>query len=126
VVDLSADTCYCAGVARVSCTRRLSAVILATVLTLGLAGCGRPVAGPPTSGDPRAGLSVYKFAGCPTCHAIAGISVGNTGPPLDGEGSRHAASWLRAMLPAHARATTRWPLSARDLGDLVSYLTSLR
>jgi cytochrome c2 len=113
-------------VARISCTRRLPAVILATVITLGLAGCGRQVAGPHTSGDPRAGLSVYKFAGCPSCHAIAGISVGNTGPPLDDEGSRHAASWLRAMLPAHVRATAQWPLSARDLRDLVSYLTGLR
>jgi mono/diheme cytochrome c family protein len=104
----------------------LPAVILAGVIMLGLAGCSRPAAGPHTSGDPRAGLSVYKFEGCPSCHAIAGISVGSTGPSLDGEGSRRTASWLRAMLPAHMRATARRPLSARDLGDLVSYLTSLR
>jgi hypothetical protein len=100
--------------------------MLATVITLGLAGCGRQVAGLHTSGDPRAGLCVYKFVGGPSCHAIAGISVGDTGPPLDDEGSRHATSWLRARLPAHVRATARWPLSARDLGDLVSYLRSLR
>ena len=78
------------------------------------------------SGDPRAGLSVYKLEGCASCHAIAGISVGSTGPSLDGEGNRRDASWLRAMLPAHLRSTARRPLSARDLGDLVSYLMSLR
>jgi mono/diheme cytochrome c family protein len=107
-------------------TRRLPAVTLAIVITLELAGCGRSAAGPHSSGDPRAGLSVYKFEGCASCHALAGISVGTTGPPLDGEGGRRGASWLRAMLLAHLRSTGLRPLSARDLGDLVSYLTSLR
>src|SRR5438067_400145 len=60
-----------------------------------------PGAGLQMSGDPRAGLSVYKLEGCASCHAIAGISVGSTGPSLDGEGNRRDASWLRAMLPAH-------------------------
>jgi mono/diheme cytochrome c family protein len=86
----------------------------------------RPAAGLQTSGDPRAGLSVFKFESCPSCHAIAGISVGRTGKSLDGEGRRRSASWLRAMRPAHLRTTARRPLAARDLGDLISYLTSLR
>ena len=90
------------------------------------AGRVRPAAGLHTSGDPRAGLSVFKFEGCPSCHAIAGISLGRTGKSLDGESRRRSASWLRAMLPAHLRTSARRPLAARDLGDLVSYLTSLR
>ena len=92
------------------------------------AGAGRvqPAGGLHTSGDPRAGLSVFKFEGCPSCHAIAGISLGRTGKSLDGESRRRSASWLRAMLPAHLRTTARRPLAARDQGDLVSYLTGLR
>lgn len=81
------------------------------------------------SGDPRAGLSVFKFEGCGSCHAVAGVSVGGVagnGPALDGEGNRRGASWLRAMLPRHLRATGQPSLSVRDLNDLVSYLVSLR
>lgn len=98
-------------------------VLLALLLA---AGCGEPSLDRRTSGDPRAGLSVYKFAGCAACHAIAAVSVGSTGPALDGEGNRRAAPWLRAMLPAHTRTAAHVVLSPRDREDLVSYVVSLR
>ena len=101
-------------------------VAAAWLAVIGTPCSGRELAGPRTSGDPRAGLPVYKFAGCASCHALAGISVGNASPSLDGEGRRRGASRPRAMLPAHLHTTARRSLSARDLGGLISYLTSLR
>lgn len=83
----------------------------------------------PVHGDPRAGLSAYRFSGCGACHAIAGVSVGvgtpPPGPALDGEGARRGPSWLRGMLPAHLRQEKRAPLSPRDAEDLITYLASL-
>jgi mono/diheme cytochrome c family protein len=107
--------------------------VVAAVVTVGgllvLAGCGQRALDHRVSGDPRAGLSVYKFEGCGSCHPIAGVSVGNvagSGPALDGEGDRRGASWLRSMLPGHLRAVKLSPLSVRDHEDLVTYLVSLR
>ncbi len=96
------------------------------VMLLLVAGCGAPALDRRSSGDPRAGLSVYKFAGCGACHAVGGVSVGSTGPALDGEGNRRGAPWLRAMLPGHIHTAAHLTLSARDREDLVSYLVSLR
>ena len=100
---------------------------------MGLSGCGQsgqPITHGPVHGDPRAGLSVYRFSGCGACHAIAGVSAGVGNPPrgpiLDGEGARRDPSWLRAMLPTHIRQETLAPLSPRDTEDLVTYLSSLR
>lgn len=90
------------------------------------AGCGAPALDRRSSGDPRAGLSVYKFAGCGACHAIGGVSVGPPAAALDGEGNRRAAPWLRAMLPSHVRTAAHTVLSPRDREDLVGYLESLR
>jgi len=102
------------------------------LLCAGVAGCGQPAAAPlgRVYGDPRAGLSVFKFSGCGACHPISGVSVGVGNPPpapaLDGEGATRSPSWLRAMLPAHLRQEKLAPLSPRDAEDLVTYLTSLR
>ncbi len=100
----------------------------ATLLVAGLlavGGCGEHAHPTPTGGDPRAGLSVYKFEGCASCHAIVGVSVGVTGPQLDGEGARRSAAWLRAMLPGHLKGTGSAPLATRDLRDLVADLGGL-
>ena len=102
------------------------------LLCAAVAGCGQRAAAPlgPVYGDPRAGLSVFKFSGCGACHPISGVSVGVGSPPpgpvLDGEGAKRSPSWLRAMLPAHPRQEKLAPLSPRDTEDLVTYLASLR
>jgi len=110
----------------------LGALLVCAGVAAALAGCGQP---PPLPrgrayGDPRAGLSAYRFSGCGACHAIAGVSVGVGSPPpgpaLDSEGNRRAPSWLRAMLPAHLRQEKLPPLSPRDTEDLVTYLVGLR
>ncbi|HZS90769.1 MAG TPA: cytochrome c [Chloroflexota bacterium] len=101
-------------------------ISLSALLVLALAGCGQPALDRRTSGDPRAGRAVFRFAGCATCHAISGIAVGEGGPGLDAEGNRRAAPWLRRMLPGHMKAVgaSAWP--RRDVEDLVAYLVSLR
>ncbi len=102
------------------------------LLCAAVAGCGPRAAAPlgRVYGDPRAGLSVFKFSGCGACHPISGVSVGVGSPPpapaLDGEGAKRSPSWLRAMLPAHLRQEKLTPLSPRDTEDIVTYLTSLR
>jgi len=113
--------------------RRAIALLVGTVLLCaGVAGCGQRAVAPlgRVYGDPRAGLSVFKFSGCGACHPISGVSVGVGNPPpapaLDGEGAKRAPSWLRAMLPAHLRQEKLTPLSPRDAEDLVTYLVSLR
>jgi len=92
-----------------------------------LSSCGeqQPHALVGTSGDPRAGLSVYKMEGCAQCHAISGVSVGVIGPVLDGEGTRRTAAWLRGLLTPHAHTVGDAPLNPRDHEDLVAYLASL-
>ncbi len=105
----------------------LSLGLAALALALLLGGCGeqQPHALVGTSGDPRAGLSVYKMEGCAQCHSISGVSVGVIGPVLDGEGTRRTAAWLRAMLAPHAHAVGDAALNPRDHEDLVAYLASL-
>ena len=104
----------------------LSLLLLVACL-LALGGCGAHSLPPQhVAGDPRAGLSTFKFAGCGACHAISGVSVGTAGPALNGEGGRRTAAWLRAMLPGHLRATNSPTLPARDRQDLLSYLLGLR
>src|SRR5262249_32079763 len=105
---------------------RSGMVGLCALLMLALAACGQPALDHHSSGDPRAGRAVFRFAGCAACHAIAGIAVGDTGPALDGEGNRRGALWLRQMLPGHLKSfvTSSWP--RRDVEDLVAYLVSLR
>lgn len=112
--------------ARPSSYARLCVAALLLLALGSLAGCGTPALDHRTSGDPRAGLSIFKFEGCAECHAISGVSVGTSGPALDGEGSRRAAPWLRRLLPRHIKATRLPVLTPRDDEDLVSYLTSLR
>jgi len=112
--------------------RRVTAPLIGTILLCaGVAGCGQRAA--PLGrvyGDPRAGISVFKFSGCGACHPISGVSVGVGSPPpaptLNSEGAKRSPSWLRAMLPAHLRQEKLTPLSPRDTEDLVTYLTSLR
>lgn len=107
--------------------RRCTGVLLLAACVLALGGCGAQSLPPRhVSGDPRAGLSTFRFAGCGACHAIMAVSVGTAGPALNGEGGRRTAAWLRAMLPGHLRATHSPTLPARDRQDLLSYLVSLR
>ncbi len=105
--------------------RRAAAATLLVAGLLAVGGCGEHAPPTSTGGDSRAGLSVYKFEGCARCHAIAAVSVGVTGPRLDGEGARRSATWLRAMLPGHLKGTGSAPLATRDLRDLVAYLDGL-
>ena len=107
--------------------RLLLGALLLAVCLLALNGCGERVLPPQhVRGDPRAGLSAFKFAGCGACHAVAGVSVGTGGPALNGEGGKRTAAWLRAMLLSHLRATHGPTLPARDRQDLLRYLVSLR
>lgn len=101
----------------------LAAVV--AVILFGSA-CGQPAPAERITGDPRAGLSIFKNEGCYACHAVAGVAVGDAGPALDGEGTRRGEAAVRAMLPAHLRAVHAMPLSRGDLGDLAAYLAGLR
>ncbi len=106
--------------------------MLCAAVAVGVAGCGHapPAAQGRVYGDPRAGLSIYRFTGCGGCHPISGVSVGRGDPPpgptLDGEGGRRDPTWLRGMLPAHLSQEGLALLSPRDGEDLVTYLASLR
>lgn len=106
----------------------IALLVIAAALALTLSACG-----PSSSvsvrlpGDPRAGLSIYKYAGCASCHAISQISVGSLqGPPLNGIGSKHDAQWFQAMLASHARDEHLLPLTTTEQRDLASYLATLR
>lgn len=97
-------------------------------------------------GDVAAGRDAFAALGCPSCHRVAGETFAQgaptgPGPELTGMGSHHppayfaealldpdavvleGAGWVdedgRSTMPAYPDMT------ARQLGDLVSYLTSL-
>lgn len=108
--------------------RRFIGTLLLIAALLALGGCGQSAAPARVhvAGDPRAGLSAFKFEGCGACHAIAQVSVGTAGPALNGEGARRSPSWLASWLPSHLRSTNSPALPARDRQDLVSYLANLR
>jgi len=100
------------------------------LLSFLLSGCGptdRPPQGLP--GDPRAGLAVFKYLGCATCHAISLVAVGGgptPGPALDGVGGRRSLAALREFLTTDRLHTQLRRPTAGELGDLISYLATLR
>ena len=109
--------------------RQFLLLAVAVALAVTQSGCGD--AGPPASvpGDARAGLSLYKYAGCAQCHALSGVSVGSGpagGPALDGVGGRHGPAWLRAFLAGHVRHEPMEALTTREQQDVAAYLATLR
>lgn len=106
--------------------KALSVVTMLLLLAATLAACGEPSLDRQSSGDPRAGLSIFKYEGCALCHAIATVAVGDTGPVLDGEGNRQGAPWLRQFLPLHVQKNKLASLSSSQIEDLVAYLVQLR
>jgi mono/diheme cytochrome c family protein len=111
------------------CARTWRRLAAACLLALAVGGCGGPAAPARLPGDPRAGLAIYKYAGCAACHALSGVSVGSASagaPALDGEGGRHDLRWLQTMLAAHVRREHLAPLSPGEVRDLASYLATLR
>ncbi len=106
--------------------KRCLLAALALALLCALSACSQRPAVHVLDGDPRAGLSAFKFEGCAACHAIAGVSVGESGPALDGEGGRRAPAWLRRFMATHLRSVEQRPLPVRDEHDLIAYLESLQ
>ena len=98
-------------------------------------------------GDADAGRATFVALGCPSCHRVAGEAFSRSapsgpGPELSGMGSHHPAAYFaEALLDPDAvvlegagwvdddgRSTMpAYPdLTVRQLGDLVTYLTSLK
>lgn len=84
------------------CSRRLRAVVAATVVVLaGNAGCGNGEQTPPAASpelSPELGKRIADRAGCGSCHRIPGIlsAQGEVGPPLDGIANR---AYLAGVVP---------------------------
>lgn len=92
-------------------------------------------------GDAEQGRELFVNKGCIACHKVAGEG-GDTGPALDGIGSRSRRPMLAGSLPNTPENKWRWitnphlvkpgtamspqPLSPEEAADLVAYLETLR
>jgi mono/diheme cytochrome c family protein len=128
---------------------------LALIAALGalVAGCGggetvaptaetvvgeQPQAQPQPKGDPQAGTQVFEAKGCGGCHALEGVSSGQTGPPLDDlEGLAEKAgqpveeftresivnpnAYVEEGFPEGVMPS--WSGTDKELADLVAFLT---
>ncbi len=120
----------------------LNAVLTAALCLLGA--CGESIerrAAAMTGGEPARGKEIIRRYGCEACHSIPGVAGarGQTGPPLDGIGSRpHLAGglpntpdnlmrWIRN--PQEIQPGTAMPelgVTERDGRDIAAYLYTLR
>jgi ubiquinol-cytochrome c reductase cytochrome b subunit len=73
------------------------------------------------------GLKVYNAEGCSSCHAVRGIG-GSSGPDLSRAGHRWEAGTIRSQIvaPKDARMPAFDGLTAKQIDDLVSFLTSMK
>jgi ubiquinol-cytochrome c reductase cytochrome b subunit len=73
------------------------------------------------------GLKVYNAEGCSSCHAVRGIG-GNSGPDLSRAGFRWEADTIRTQIvtPQDVKMPAFDGLTARQLDDLVAFLTSMK
>ena len=117
--------------------RCIAGVCLATAL----AACKADRAGPPITGDARAGQAALQAHDCGVCHRIPGVpgAVGLVGPPLAGFGNR---IYITGRFPNTEAMLTRWivdppalaPSTAMpavgvdqvDARNMAAYLLSLR
>ena len=132
--------------------RRLALILAA--LALGLAGCGggeetAPLPEntegtvareePPPQGDPAGGRSVYASQGCGSCHTFeAAGSQASIGPDLDESLAGKDAEYVRESIVAPDAEIAEGfsagimpkdyeqKLSAKQLSDLVAFLTQQR
>ncbi len=80
--------------------------------------------------DATHGKEVYTAQKCQMCHAIAG--VGNKKNPLDGVGAKLTPDKIKSWItePKKMDPKTTMPakasIPAKDLDDLVEYLSSLK
>ncbi len=84
-----------------------------------------PVAG--MSAQQLEGLKIYNAEGCSSCHALRGIG-GSSGPDLSRAGFRWEPDTIRSQIvtPKDARMPAFDGLTAKQIDDLVSFLTSLK
>ena len=95
----------------------------------------------PRAGDLRAGHDLFLSAGCGSCHAVRGISIGQLGPDLTNVGARLSlaagafpnnigtlAGWIVAS--QHLKPGNRMPnfsnLQGQELRALAGWLESLK
>lgn len=73
------------------------------------------------------GLKVYNGVGCSSCHLIGGIG-GTSGPDLSRAGDRWGAEAMRTQIvsPGDSEMPAFDGLTAQQLDDLLSFLTSLK
>jgi cytochrome c2 len=88
---------------------RMSAAILASLLAISLAGCGKdePRVQHVAGGDATRGKQLLMQFQCGACHAIPGVEAarGMAGPPLDTFGRQ---SYVAGRLPNQPDALVRW------------------
>lgn len=99
----------------------------------------QPQAQPQPEGDPQAGRQVFEDKGCGGCHAIQGVSTGQTGPPLDDlealaekagqppeefarESIVNPNAYVEEGFPEGVMPA--WSGTDKELADLVAFLTS--
>ncbi len=72
------------------------------------------------------GKQMYESYGCPSCHSVAGL--GNTASALDGIGSKKSAEELKRLIvtPPAGSPMPAMEIPAKDLDNLVAYLTTLK
>ena len=75
------------------------------------------------------GAMTYQQQQCGMCHTINGVGV-QLGPVLNGVAGRRAKAWIEVQIrsPKQHSSETMMPaynLSARDLENLIAYLTAM-
>jgi cytochrome c2 len=105
----------------------MKGMLRASVILAVAAGLSVPV----LAGDAGAGEAVYKANHCSMCHQIGGQG-GKMGGPLDNEGSKRDADWLKKYIkdPKSVEPTSKMKafpnISDKDLDDLVAYILTLK
>ena len=112
----------------------LAGAVVVGVIGLTFVGATSSPAGiatvPPVAGmtaQQLEGLKIYNAEGCSSCHALRGIG-GTSGPDLSRAGFRWEADTIRAQIvtPKDTRMPAFDGLTAQQIDDLVSFLTSLK
>lgn len=114
--------------------------LLALVLAMPLAACGRSEATVAVDGDAHHGAKLMRQMGCGSCHTIPGVADarGNVGPPLTGIADRafiagvlpntqeNMRAWIKtpqAIVPGNAMPDMG--IDEADARDIAAYLYTL-
>lgn len=103
----------------------LTAMTLAACAHHGAKGTAASVSAAPTELSASAGRGRTLFnAQCAVCHSSEGPGA-QIGGPLTGEGKKHTAAQIRAIIDDPSPPMPKLTLSAQDEDDIIAYVEQL-